>query len=196
MLKNSRLKLMLESLQTRFRIGGFLVGDQIRFKDGIEKNEHFINITDEEKALLSDIIKMERDGDAIIKIIGLNTPNWGQGTPMASPDSFEIGVDGGGGQYLTKVTLPGPLISEIERIGGFDNINVPETIPRNRKITYDNNPPLVELTDEDEEGTDENAIPVKQKVHKLPTKNIKIGNKKTPTEIDYKKGIKSRMEVK
>lgn len=37
MLKDSKLDVLFESLMTRYRLGSFLVGDQIRFLDSIEK---------------------------------------------------------------------------------------------------------------------------------------------------------------
>lgn len=195
MLKNSKLTFVLESLMTRYRIGSFLVGDQIKFLDSIENNEIFKKLPVSELEMLKDIIAQQRNGDAIVKIVSLNSTPWIQGTPEAAPLSFDIGLDAGGGRFLTVVTLPGELINEIERINN-DGINLPETIPANRKVTYTNEPPTdVEVSTEDEEGEDSAAIPNKEPARKMPTKDNKLGNEKTPTEEDPKKGIKSTMEV-
>lgn len=195
MLKNSKLTFVLESLMTRYRIGSFLVGDQIKFLDSIENNEIFKKLPVSELNILKDIITQQRAGDAIVKIVSLNSTPWIQGTPEAKPLSFDIGLDAGGGRYLTIITLPGELISEIERINN-DGINLPETVPANCKITYTNEPPTnVEVSTEDEEGKDLFTVPGKQPVRKMPTKDNKLGNEKTPMEEDPKKGIKSTMEV-
>ena len=190
MLKDSKLDVLFESLMTRYRLGSFLVGDQIRFLDSIEKSEIFKNLPVTEKEILQDIINQQRNGDAIVKIVSINQTPFVQGSPEAIPMSFDIGLDGGGGRYLTVLTLPGPMIKEIERINN-DGINLPDTIPANRKFTYSNEPDVHEVVDtEDEEGEDVKAVPTKQPVHKMPV------NEKAPTEIDPKKAIKSKMELR
>lgn len=187
MLKDSKLDVLFESLMTRYRLGSFLVGDQIRFLDSIEKSEIFKNLPVTEKEILQDIINQQRNGDAIVKIVSINQTPFVQGSPEAIPMSFDIGLDGGGGRYLTVLTLPGPMIKEIERINN-DGINLPDTIPANRKFTYSNEPDVHEVVDtEDEEGEDVKAVPTKQPVHKMPVKDNKLGNEKAPTEIDPKR---------
>lgn len=159
MLKDSKLDVLFESLMTRYRLGSFLVGDQIRFLDSIEKSEIFKNLPVTEKEILQDIINQQRNGDAIVKIVSINQTPFVQGSPEAIPMSFDIGLDGGGGRYLTVLTLPGPMIKEIERINN-DGINLPDTIPANRKFTYSNEPDVHEVVDtEDEEGEDVKAVP-------------------------------------
>lgn len=196
MLKDSKLDVLFESLMTRYRLGSFLVGDQIRFLDSIEKSEIFKNLPVTEKEILQDIINQQRNGDATVKIVSINQTPFIQGSPEAIPMSFDIGLDGGGGRYLTVLTLPGPMIKEIERINN-DGINLPDTIPANRKFTYSNEPDVHEVVDtEDEEGEDVKAVPTKQPVHKMPVKDNKLGNEKAPTEIDPKKAIKSKMELR
>lgn len=196
MLKDSKLDVLFESLMTRYRLGSFLVGDQIRFLDSIEKSEIFKNLPVTEKEILQDIINQQRNGDAIVKIVSINQTPFIQGSPEAIPMSFDIGLDGGGGRYLTVLTLPGPMIKEIERINN-DGINLPDTIPANRKFTYSNEPDVHEVVDtEDEEDEDVKAVPTKQPVHKMPVKDNKLGNEKAPTEIDPKKAIKSKMELR
>ena len=178
MLKDSKLDVLFESLMTRYRLGSFLVGDQIRFLDSIEKSEIFKNLPVTEKEILQDIINQQRNGDAIVKIVSINQTPFIQGSPEAIPMSFDIGLDGGGGRYLTVLTLPGPMIKEIERINN-DGINLPDTIPANRKFTYSNEPDVHEVVDtEDEEGEDVKAVPTKQPVHKMPVKDNKLGNEK------------------
>lgn len=195
MLKNSKLNVLFESLMTRYRLGSFLVGDQIRFLDSIEKNDFYKNLPVTELDILKDIIEQQRKGDAIVKIVSLNQNPWIQGTPDAKPLSFDIGLDGGGGRFLTVVTLPGELIKDIEKID-IDGINVPETIPNNRKFTHSNEPDIYQVvTDEDAEGKDENALPSAQPVRKMPDKNPKTGNETSPVEVDPKKGIKGTMNI-
>lgn len=187
MLKDSKLDVLFESLMTRYRLGSFLVGDQIRFLDSIEKSEIFKNLPVTEKEILQDIVNQQRNGDAIVKIVSINQTPFIQGSPEAIPMSFDIGLDGGGGRYLTILTLPGPMIKEIERINN-DGINLPDTIPANRKFTYSNEPDVHEVVDtEDEEGEDVKAVPTKQPVRKMPVKDNKLGNEKAPTEIDPKR---------
>lgn len=187
MLKDSKLDVLFESLMTRYRLGSFLVGDQIRFLDSIEKSEIFKNLPVTEKEILQDIINQQRNGDAIVKIVSINQTPFIQGSPEAIPMSFDIGLDGGGGRYLTVLTLPGPMIKEIERINN-DGINLPDTIPANRKFTYSNEPDVHEVVDtEDEEGEDVKAVPTKQPVHKMPVKDNKLGNEKLQLRLILKR---------
>lgn len=180
MLKNSKLTFVLESLMTRYRIGSFLVGDQIKFRDSINKNKIFLGLPVAELDILKDIIQQQQNGDAILKIVGLNQTPFLQGSPEAQPLSFDIGLDLGGGRYMSVITLPGTLINEIERINN-DGINLPQTVPDNCKITYTNEPETtVVISGEDEEGKDEMAIPEKQPKREMPTKDNKIGTKKSP----------------
>lgn len=95
MLKDSKLDVLFESLMTRYRLGSFLVGDQIRFLDSIEKSEIFKNLPVTEKEILQDIINQQRNGDAIVKIVSINQTPFIQGSPEAIPMSFDIGLDGG-----------------------------------------------------------------------------------------------------
>jgi hypothetical protein len=194
MLENSKLSLVLESLMTRYRIGSFLVGDQIKLLDSITKADAFAKLPVEVTDQLKDILDAQKTGDVILKITSINSRPWLQGTPEAQPLSFEIGTALGGGQFSNTLILPGELINQIERIS--NDINLPEEIPAGHKITYTNEPEVVTLaTVEDEEGYEENIFPKKQRANHMPTSDNKIGNKKAPTEVDYKKGIKSTMDA-
>lgn len=192
-LKNSKLSLTLESLMTRYRIGSFLVGDQIKFKPSIKNSEHYKKLPSDKLDILNDIIVQANNEDSIVKIVSLNDEPFMGGVPSSMPASFEVGIDMGGGQYLTIVSLPGELINEIERVIPEPN-NVPQTIGNAAKFVYDENPEReVEITDEDQEGED-NTLPVKQPVHKLPKADNKIKGT-TAKEVDYTKNIKSKMDL-
>lgn len=194
MLKNSRFQSLMEDKLTRYRLGGFLVGDQIKFNSSIKSNECYKNLNKSITSILDDIISQSNSGDAIVKIVSINNYPMMGGVGSPEPATFEIGIDGGGGQYLTIVALPGSLINEIERVVP-EGDNLPETIAPNKKITYCNNPDInVELTDEDQEGEEENMIPVKMPVNKLPKSNTKL-NSTTAKETDYTKGIKSKQNI-
>lgn len=178
---------------TRYRIGSFLVGDQISFLKSIKSNEAYKSLPVSELDRLNDIIDRCEKGDVVVKIVSLNAAPMTGGTGEA-PSSFEIGIDGGGGQYLTILSLPGSLINEIERVVPEPN-NVDKTVPDTMNVTYTNNPSRdTEVSDEDQEGKEENMIPTKEPVHKLPKENTKLPAA-TAKEVDYKKNIKTKVEV-
>lgn len=194
MLKNSKLTTVLEGLMTRYRIGSFLCGDQIKFKDSIKSNDVYKSLPVSELDILNDIIEQCKNGDVIVKIVSLNSTPMTGGTGTF-PNSFEIGVDGGGGQYLSILSLPGSLINEIERVDTCP-CNVAETIPANRKITYDVNPPHdIVLDPEDMKGEQPYAmIPDEHQIHVLPSTNTKLKGT-TAKDIDYSKNIKTKQNV-
>ena len=194
MLKNSKFTELFESLMTRYRIGSFLVGDQVKILDSIKGTEEYKNLPIADKEIIDNLMAQEANGDIILKIVSLNVPPFRGGTPVATPETFEIGVECGGGRYMNVVSLPGTLIKTIQRID-TDGTNVPAMIAPNNKVSYTNNPDVHEvLSDEDAEGIDQNAVPVKQKVHKMPTKDNKIGGgQKKPAVTDHRRAIKSTM---
>lgn len=71
MLKDSKLDVLFESLMTRYRLGSFLVGDQIRFLDSIEKSEIFKNLPVTEKEILQDIINQQEMEMLLLKLFPL-----------------------------------------------------------------------------------------------------------------------------
>lgn len=188
MIENSKLSLKLESLMTRYRIGSLLVGDQIKFKPTIKRDKNFLALNDSEIDLLSNMIDQEANGDAIIKVAGINQTGLQQGSPEAIPASFDVAIDAGGGRYYNIITIPGVLVNQIERITPLGD-NVPQTIAPNNIISYDEDPRPVEVTDEMMAGGD-NTIPAKQPVRRMPVKDNKMKTAGTAPTVDYKKNIK------
>lgn len=168
-LKNSRLFAITESLITRYRIGSFLVGDQIKILDKIKSHECYKNLPVAELEILDSFIEQSKNGDIILKIVGLNQAPFIQGSPQAGPCSFDIGVDIGGGRYSQILTLPGELINTIERVD-VDPNNVPQAIAPNNIITHPSYSEPVEVTPEMMAGKDKQAAPEAQPVQKMPTK--------------------------
>lgn len=167
---NSEFDILVESLLTRYRIGGLLVGDQIKFKNSIKSQKAFKDLIDSEKEILSNLIDQEAAGDAIIKVAGINQAPWNQCSSQATPCSIDVGVDMGGGRYYNIVTIPGELIGHITKVDVCPH-NVAQTIAPNNKIDYSDRDGVAhELTDEDYEGSSENMSPSKQSVNKMPTK--------------------------
>ena len=193
MLRNSRFFALVENRITRYRIGSFLVGDQIRFLDSIKSHPAYKALPVAEIELLNKFIDQSKAGDIILKIAGLNQAPFIQGTPQAAPCSFDIGVDVGGGRYYEVITLPGELINAIERVD-IDPNNVAQTLPPNAIITHPSYSEPVEVTPEMINGKDGQAIPEEQPVHQMPTTNVKIKASSAP-EVDYKKDIKVKQKI-
>lgn len=193
---NSEFDILVESLLTRFKIGGLLVGDQIKFKDSFKNDAAFTGLADNEKEMLSNLIDQENSGDAIIKVAGINQTAFNQGSPEATPQSFDIGIDMGGGRYYNIVTIPGTLVRHIQKVNNCPN-NVAQTVAPNNKIVYDPNEGFAhELTDEDAEGASENMIPGKQPVHKMPTTDNKMEQDGGAPQVDYNKDIVNKEKPK
>lgn len=166
MTKNLALTKLLESLNTRYKIGGLLVGDQIRFKEDYTHSDGFQTLTPEVIELLKRLIKDERAGNIILKVAGINQAPFIQGSPQAGPCSIDIGMDIGGGRYIDVVTLPGEWVNKIERVIP-DGDNLPETVPTAYKFTAINDGRPVEVTTKDLEAEDIMALPKKQPVYKM-----------------------------
>lgn len=193
MLKNSKVTELFESLMTRYRIGSFLVGDQVKILDSIKKSEEYAALPTADKEIIDNFIEQEAAGDILLKMVSLNVPPFRGGTPVSQPETFEIGIECGGGRYINVVSLPGPLIKYIERID-TDGPNVPQMIAPNNQVSYTNNPDVHAIvSDEDAEGIDANVVPDRQKVHKMPTKDNKIGGQKKPAGKNYRQAIKATM---
>lgn len=189
--KNTSLDFLLEGIMARYRIGGFLAGDQIRFKESILNNATFKALSDESRAVLQTLIDKEKAGDAIIKVVSINAPLMMQDTPYSEPVSMDVGIDGGGGAMFDVVCLPGQLIADIERIIPTPN-NLQQAIAPGRCIDYDQLSYPQEVTPEDEEGTDV-TVPHKQKPQMLPKEQQPDKKAKKPQEPDSKKAIKSTL---
>lgn len=193
MLQNSRFFALVENRITRYRIGSFLVGDQIRFLDSITKHPAYKALPVAEIELLNKFIEQSKAGDIILKIAGLNQAPFIQGTPQAAPCSFDIGVDMGGGRYYEVITLPGELINAIERVD-IDPNNVAQTLPPNAVVTYPSYSEPIEVTPDIINGNDEQAVPMIQPAHQLPKTNVKIKASSAP-DVDYKKDIKITQKI-
>lgn len=192
-IKNSSFKTLVENRITRYRIGSFLVGDQVKILDTIKSIDAYKELPIASREILDNFIELSNNGDIILKIAGLNQTPFLQGTPEATPMSFDLGADLGGGFYGQVLTLPATLIRAIERID-VDPNNVAQTIPANSIISYPCNTEPVEVTPEILKGNDEQAIPTEQPVHQLPKTNTALPTS-TATSEDYSKAIKSKMKI-
>lgn len=192
-IKNSSFKTLVENRITRYRIGSFLVGDQVKILDTIKSIDAYKELPIASREVLDNFIELSNNGDIILKIAGLNQTPFLQGTPEATPMSFDLGADLGGGFYGQVLTLPATLIRAIERIN-VDPNNVAQTIPANSIISYPCHTEPVEVTPEILKGNDEQAIPTEQPVHQLPKTNTALPAS-TVTSGDYSKAIKSKMKI-
>lgn len=173
MLKNSKFVEIYEGMMTRYRIGSFLVGDQVHILKSIKSSQEYKSLPESEQEIIDRFIKDEANGDIILKIVSLN--NWGgQGrhVPQSEPLTFEIGVECGGGRYIDVLALPGNFIKYIERIVPDVN-NLPAQIAPNNVIDFPDDR-LRELTDDEATGKDEKMIPENQPKQSFPGLGKKI----------------------
>lgn len=173
MLKNSKFVEIYEGMMTRYRIGSFLVGDQIRILKSIKSSSEYKSLPESEQQIIDRFIEDEANGDIILKVVSLN--NWGgQGRQVAqdAPMTFEIGVECGGGRYIDVLALPGNFIKFIERIVPEPN-NLPAQVAPNNVIDFPDDR-LRELTPDEKAGTDDHMIPEKQPDRTFPGLGKKI----------------------
>lgn len=174
-MKSNKFNTIFETAMSRYQRGGFLVGDVVTLKSGIQSTPEWKKLNTRLKTRIEDMVA----SGLHIRVTNITNaiPSALNADPAASTGEvyLDVALDEGGGRFSNQVVLPSHFFDSVEMEPG-SSVPIPDVWKRHSKVNI-----KPEEFVEDEEHPTRLTMQKGEKLSKselnLPSKNTSIPSK-------------------
>lgn len=139
---------LLENTQRRYQIGGFLMGDYVKFADNYKSTKCYKNLTPTMQQGVDDIADMGKEMNLRVVAVKNESPSRAPGNEfnMNGQTVLDIAIDYGGGRYYNAITVPCELMQRLDY--GINYAPLPAALKRDNMITIKPEPVVMDADSE------------------------------------------------
>lgn len=142
-MKSKYLKL-LENYQRRYQIGGYLMGDYIKFADNYKSSKCYKDMTPTMQQAIDSVAEMGKDMNLRVVAVKNEYPSRAPGNEFNTNGSvvLDIALDYGGGRFYNVITVPAEVVTRLDY--GVNYAPLPAAIKRDNMVTLKPEPVVMD----------------------------------------------------
>lgn len=144
MLMKSKYLDLLENTQKRYQIGGYLMGDYVKFADNYKTTKCYKEMTPTMQQAVDGVADMGKEMNLRVVAVKNEYPSRAPGNEfnMNGQTVLDIAIDYGGGRYYNAITVPCDLVQRLDY--GVNYAPLPAALKRDNMVTLKPEPVVMD----------------------------------------------------